>query len=46
MYQSVYEMSLPLLRPAPTKFKFVQPDKIDVPNVWKESFKTLVSLHL
>ncbi|XP_072031074.1 F-box only protein 11-like isoform X2 [Amphiura filiformis] len=41
MYQSVYEMSLPLLRPAPTKFKFVQPDKIDVPNVWKESFKTL-----
>ncbi|XP_041467985.1 F-box only protein 11-like isoform X1 [Lytechinus variegatus] len=43
LYQSVYELSLPLLRPGPTKFKFVQPDKLDVPNIWKESFKTLYS---
>ncbi|PIK52113.1 putative F-box only protein 11 isoform X1 [Apostichopus japonicus] len=41
LYQSVYEMTLPLLRPAPTKFKFVQPDKVESPNIWKESFKTL-----
>ncbi|XP_033627514.1 F-box only protein 11-like isoform X2 [Asterias rubens] len=41
MYQSVYEMSLPLLRPSPTRFKFVQPDKVDSPNIWKDSFKTL-----
>ncbi|XP_033120431.1 F-box only protein 11-like [Anneissia japonica] len=41
MYQNVYELSLPLLRPAPAKFKFVQPDKTDHFNIWKESFRVL-----
>ncbi|XP_078001279.1 F-box only protein 11-like isoform X2 [Glandiceps talaboti] len=41
MYQSVYEMSLPLLHAEPSKFHFVQPEKTEHQNVWKESFKQL-----